>query len=307
MAAKTVQAVINGQTYSLSYNSTSGKWEATITAPSITSYNVNADHYYPVTVIATDDAGNTTTKNDSDATLGNSLKLYVKERVKPTITITAPTSGARVTSATPTISFQLRDEGNGSGVKISSLTLKIDGGTAIGNTASGMTVNSVPGGYDCSYVPQTPLTEGSHTITIDVQDNDGNAATQAVVTFTVDITAPALNVSAPTEGLITNNASVTVSGTTTDVTSTPVTITIKVNGVDQGPVTVTSGSFSKTVTLNEGSNTIEVKATDASGLTTTVTRHVTLDTVAPTISAVTISPNPVDAGQTLVITVTVSD
>lgn len=62
MSVKTVQAVINGQTYNLTLNSSTGKYEATITAPGKSSYTLSG-HYYPVTVKATDDAGNTTTKN----------------------------------------------------------------------------------------------------------------------------------------------------------------------------------------------------------------------------------------------------
>ena len=49
MAVKTVQAVINGTTVTLTYNSSTGKYEATVTAPSKSSYNVNSGHYYPVT------------------------------------------------------------------------------------------------------------------------------------------------------------------------------------------------------------------------------------------------------------------
>ena len=51
MAIKTVQATINGQTYTLTLNSTSGKYEATVTAPSKSSYN-QSGHYYGVTVKA---------------------------------------------------------------------------------------------------------------------------------------------------------------------------------------------------------------------------------------------------------------
>lgn len=79
MAVKTVQATINGQTYTLTLNSTSGKYEATVTAPSKSSYN-QSGHYYGVTVKATDVAGNITTKDAADATLGTSLRLQVKEK-----------------------------------------------------------------------------------------------------------------------------------------------------------------------------------------------------------------------------------
>lgn len=81
MAVKTVQAIINGVTTILTLNSSTGKYEATITAPSKSSYTINDGHYYPVTVKATDVAGNTTTKTDSDTTLGASLKLKVKRKL----------------------------------------------------------------------------------------------------------------------------------------------------------------------------------------------------------------------------------
>ncbi|WP_049995729.1 hypothetical protein [Anaerostipes hadrus] len=60
MSVKTVQATINGQTYTLTLNSSTGKYEATVTAPSKSSYN-QSGHYYGVTVKATDEAGKTTT------------------------------------------------------------------------------------------------------------------------------------------------------------------------------------------------------------------------------------------------------
>ena len=62
MSVKTVQAIINGQTYTLTLNNHTGKYEATVTAPARSSYN-QSGHYYPVTVKSTDDAGNITTKD----------------------------------------------------------------------------------------------------------------------------------------------------------------------------------------------------------------------------------------------------
>lgn len=304
MAVKTVKVNINGQDYSLTYNSVSGKWEGSITAPSTTSWN-QSNNKYGVTVTATDEAGNSMIKDRTDSTLGSALQLRVLEKDKPTITLTSPSSGARVITSKPAIKFTLRD--SGSGIDISKLQLKIDSGAAIGNTATGMVCTSVTGGYDCVYTPQTALSEGSHTVTISITDNDGNISDLLSSAFNVDTVPPALNISNPSNGLITNNKNLNVSGTTNDETSSPVTVSIKLNGVDQGAVTVSSGAFSKTLTLTEGSNTIEVKAVDSAGLTSTVTRTVTLDTKAPTISAVTVTPNPVDAGKTFVITVTVND
>lgn len=38
MSVKSVQAIINGQTYTLTYNSQTKKYEATVTAPAKSSY-----------------------------------------------------------------------------------------------------------------------------------------------------------------------------------------------------------------------------------------------------------------------------
>jgi hypothetical protein len=308
MAIKTVKVQVNGTWVTLTYNSTTGKYEGTIAAPNITSFNVNAGHYYPVTVQAEDLAGNITTVNDAHATLGSSLKLNVKEVTKPTVAITGPASGAYITTNTPAITFQLRDEANGSGVKISTLTLKIDSGANLPNTSPGMSVTAVAGGYDVTYTPQSALSDGSHTVTINVQDNDGNAATAVSRSFVVDTVPPILNITTPTEETsYKNTASLTVTGTTNDTTSSPVTVAVKLNGADQGAVTVTAGSFSKAVTLVEGSNTIVIRSTDSAGKYSEVSRTVILDTAAPTVSSITIAPNPVNVGQSYVITVEVSD
>ena len=49
------------------------------------------------------------------------------------------------------------------------------------------------------------------------------------------------------------------------------------------------------------------QATDSAGKQTTVVRHVKLDTGAPVFQEITITPNPVDAGKTYIISVKVVD
>lgn len=169
-----------------------------------------------------------------------------------------------------------------------------------------MTCTAVSGGYDCTYTPQTALTNGSHTITVNVNDNDGNAATAGTTSFTVDTVAPALNVTAPAEGFITNKAALTVTGTATDNESIEK-VEVYQNGTNKGAATINGSNWTKSITLTEGTNTIKVIATDTSGLTTEITRTVTLDTKAPVITAVTLSKTTVDASGTFTITVEVSD
>lgn len=238
MAVKTAQYIFNGQAYNLTYNSTSGKWEATVTAPSKSSYN-QPDHVLGGTVKATDEAGNTTTVDQSHATLGASLKLRVKEKTAPTITITSPSAGAYITNTTPTIEFQVKD--TDSGVNAGTIAVTVDG-TAV----STVTKTAIDGGYKCTCTSPT-LKDGSHTISVKASDNDGNAAAAKTATFTKD------------------------------------------------------------VTLAEGANTITIVAKDKAGKTTTVTRKVTVDTSAPVIKSVTLTPNPVDCGKTFIIAVEITD
>ena len=301
MAVKTVLVVINGQTHTLTYNATTKKYEATITAPSTSSYNQNG-HYYNVKVKATDEAGNSVTKDATDTTLGSSLQLKVKEKVAPVISITAPSSSAKLTNNKPVINWTVTDAD--SGVNPSTIKLIIDSQiitTGITKTQSGKN-------YTCSYTPTTALSDGTHTIKVSASDYDGNVATQKSVTFTVDTVPPELSVSAPVDNLVTNQSSLVVKGTTNDVTSSPVTLTIKLNGGTEQTVEVGSdGSFTKTLTLVTGENTIVITAKDGAGKTSTVTKKVVLDQTAPVIQSVTISPNPVNAGATYTISVEVTD
>lgn len=298
MAVQQVRAKVHGTWHTLTYNGTSGKYEKQITAPTITSFN-EAGGYYPVEIEATDDHGNVA----SDTTTG---RLTVKETTKPVINITSPASGSYLSSNTPPIVFTLRDETNGSGIKLTTLAMKIDS-TTYTSASAGMICTPVTGGYNCTYTPQSALSDGSHTITVNVADNDGNTGTQKTASFTVDTVAPTLNLTAPVNNLKTNIALCNVIGATNDDTSSSVAVTVKLNGIDQGAVTVSGGNFTKAITLGQGSNTIVVRSTDLAGKFTEVTRTVSLNTMAPTISNVAITPNPADTGASIVVSCTVTD
>jgi len=300
-----IKATIAGTAYTLTKNPTTGMYEATITAPTTSSY-LQPNKYFPVTITATDLAGNTTTKNDTDTTLGPYLKLGVIEKTPPVITITAPSGGAYSGNSTPFITFSIVD--TESGVAPSTITLKIDGGTAIGVGSAGMVGTAITNGYSYTYTPQAALSDGAHTITIDAKDNDGNSAVQVSSTFTVDTVPPSLNVSSPaSSGVWSASKSYTVTGTVADTTSGAVSVKLVVGGTVQKTLTNQSGSFTETVTLVEGANTLDVIATDKAGKETTVTRTINVDTVAPVISAVNITPNPISVGGAIKISVQITD
>ena len=287
-------------------------WSATFSAPSQSSGSNNNGQgpgvgqeaqgkgYYPVAIRVTDDAGNVTTVDTTDSTWGNILKLKVLEKTKPTVNISYPAQGAFITNALPNIQFSLND--SGSGIDPDEVYIQIDDGAAVKVTPS---LSGATG--TGTYTPDTALGEGSHTIKVYAFDYDGNRSDDATVTFTVDTVAPTLNVTSPTEGLITNVSQLTVSGTTNDATSSPVTVKITVGQQSYQPTVGGGGAFSQVVTLAEGENTITIVATDSAGKATTVTRHVTLDTAGPQISDIVMTPNPVDGGATVTIQVTITD
>lgn len=299
MAISQVRAKINGTWYTLTLNSGTGKYEASITAPGATSYHQSGG-YYNVTVEATNTAG---TKGTADGSTLTGLRLVVKEKVAPVITILSPSSGAYVTNSNQPVVFTIVDEDGGSGIDLNTLVVKQDGTSVASGT---LQTTAITNGYSVTYTPASALSDGSHTVTVDVSDHDGNAATAKTTTFKVDTVPPTLNITAPEEGLITATASITVRGTTNDTTSSPVNVVIKLNGTDQGSVTVgADGSFSKAITLAEGDNIIVITATDSAGKSSSVTRNVTLDTSVPKIVSAAIQPNPVDAGETMIISVVI--
>lgn len=314
MTITSVTFQLNGQTTTLTLGE-GGVYSATVTAPTESSGSNNSGQgpgvgtnaknlgYYPGVVKVTDDAGNVTTVDTTDATWGNVLKLKVLEKTKPTAAIQSPGSGAYITNSKPTIKFTITDAG--SGVNPAKCYIKIDSGDA---TALATSAVSVSGNVaTCTYTPATALSEGAHTVQVYGYDYDGNQSDTVSTTFTVDTVPPTLNVTAPADGLKTNVATVSVTGTTNDTTSSPVTIKITCGGKTYSPTVGAGGVFSQVVDLSAGSNTITITATDSAGKTSTVTRTVTLDTDAPVITKIELTPNPVDGGKTYVIKVTATD
>jgi RHS repeat-associated protein len=170
-------------------------------------------------------------------------------------------------------------------------------GTVTDQTATTVAVNGTPATVTSGEFSATvPLnTEGSNTITIVATDAAGNH-TDSTRTVIRDTHPPALTVNAPTDGFITKNLTLTVSGSVTDATP----VTVNANGV---PLPVDgAGQFTGSISLNEGANFVTVTATDAAGNNATVVRVVTRDTQAP----VLVVNTPSDGSSTNSATATVS-
>ena len=236
----------------------------------------------------------------TDPTYGDELNFRVLEKTKPTASITSPTQGSVLGSATQDIKMELQDAG-GSGLNMSSVVFKVNNI----QVSSGLSWQDSGGKKICTY-HATNLSDGSNSVSLQVTDNDGNVSDLDTVTFIISTAAPTLNVTSPIEGLLTNSSTVTVAGIAAPgsdaVTLAEVTINGTAVSVGEG------GAFSKELTgLADGANTITVVAKDSLGKTTTVTRHITVDTQAPVISDVVADATTVNANSNIRITFKVTD
>ena len=128
-----------------------------------------------------------------------------------------------------------------------------------------------------------------------------NGGTTATCSAAVDITGPAVVVSTLADGAITNNATLNVSGTVSDASG------VAGLTVNNAAVPVTDGSFSYAVVLQAGSNTVVTIATDTVGNSTTDSRIITLDDVAPALTVSAPADNSKSAQGVTTVTGTVNE
>lgn len=295
MAIKTIKAVINGTSHTLSLNPSTGAYEATITAPNKSSYNQKGG-FFDISVTAYDDAGNSSTINSSDQTFGEQLKLYVQEKAAPVITVKSPTNDAVISKNIPTISWECKDDD--SGVNKDTIKLYIDDVEVEGTIAATLSNNV----YSCSYVPKEAIPDGVHVLAYECYDNDGNGF-KTEIEITIDTVPPVLNLLQPSDNLKTNKETIVISGITNDLTTSPVMVTVNGKNVEVD----SNGNFSTQITLSLGKNEIVVISTDRAGQSTTIRRTVHYDNIPPKIEGVYIVPRPVEVGKTFTVSVEAND
>lgn len=176
----------------------------------------------------------------------------------PTILNITPANGSLLATSTPTLSAAFSD--NLTGVAPLSAHILLDGAevTAQANvTAAGF-----------SFVPSA-LSDGAHTLSISVRDNQGNLA-QASVNFTIDTTAPVIFNPAPADGsTVTVNTpaiSADFSDSLSGISTNNAQILLDNNDVTPQAV-ITAGGFDLTPAspLANGSHIVEVRVADNAG------------------------------------------
>lgn len=258
------------------------------------SYDITRaiDSQIDFSIVATDKAGRTTTKNYS---------IYCDTK-PPTLSITNPDADLTGEKSLSVSNYTFRGSVNDSGSGVQSFKYKISQEV---HTADNDIITSAEAGTnwqtqsDSSFSVSKALIEGTTAQTgkihegkwylyLYAKDKTGATATEKRL-FWVDKKSPTLTL---TEIPSTTNQSVVVKGTASDATGikdVAVKITPKPDNWTSETKSFTAAEFAagETFTVGAGNNlpdntyTIEVTATDKAGKTTSKTRTVLVDTTAP--------------------------
>ena len=250
-----VQVIINGTAYDAVQSE--GKW--TFTAPEL------ADGDYSISVIVTDNAGNTANSTTLAMTVDTSVAA-------PVIALSDDTGtpGDNQTNDT-TPGFAITTENDAVSVMVS-----IDGGTPLAAT------KDADGQW---HIDSTALADGDHTIVATVTDLAGNTADSATLAFTVDTTlsVPTIDLADASDSGSLNSDNITNDTTPAftlgsidaDVTK----VQVLINGTAYDAVQ-SEGKWTFTAPeLADGDYSISVQVTDDAGNTaTSAALAITVDT-----------------------------
>ncbi|MEP9378774.1 PKD domain-containing protein [Aquabacter sp. CN5-332] len=177
-----------------------------------------------------------------------------------------------------------------------------------GTTSAGVTVN-LDGTFSASH---TYGNNATYTVSVTAQDSDGAISAAATATVTINNVAPVVQGLAVTPNPAAEGANLTLTGTVTDAgTADTQTVTIAWgDGTTSTGVTVNpDGTFSATHTYQDNATyMVSVTAQDSDGATSAaVTATVMVNSVAPVVQGLVVTPNPAAEGGSLTLTGVVTD
>lgn len=235
-------------------------------------------------VVATDTLGNSSTSPAVSVTVDNA---------PPTVVLTTPAEGATL-GGTVTVAANSADN-----LGVRKVEFYRDSSVLLG------TVVSAPYTFNWN---STTVTAGGHTLYAVATDIAGNTATSAIISVTVDNTAPTVAVTSPVNGG-------KVGGTITLATNAADNVgVLKVQFYRDSSVllgTTLAAPFNlswNTTTVTAGAHTLYAIATDTAGNTaTSTTISVTVDNTAPTVSLTAPSNGSLLWGTAVALSATATD
>ncbi|NBC40581.1 OmpA family protein [Corallococcus exiguus] len=267
--ATSVTLTFEGASYGPVTVDASGNWSYALPGPL-------AEGSYTVTAVSTNGAGT----NSATAT-----STFTVDLTPPTVAISTPVDGSTVNTPNVTV------------------TGTSTGATSVTLTYNGTNYGPIPvdGSGNWSYPLPVTLPEGPITVTAVSTDAAGNTSTPDDITFTVDLTDPEVEITAPVDGTTVASNTVTVTGTSVGATF----VTITFEGNDYGPIAVdASGNWSYALPgpLADGTYTVTAVATDAAGNESAPDSVTfTVDQTAPTV-AITTPANGSTVGANVTVT-----
>ncbi|MEZ4458991.1 MAG: Ig-like domain-containing protein [bacterium] len=230
------------------------------------AYTALPDQTYVVQASATDAAGNTSALTST----------FTVDLVAPTVTINAPIADASLNDTTPDVDVASAVDASVEVVIYDDQANEVDRFVLTNDGNGGFTGEGT-----------VVLAEGTYTAEVTSVRPNGLSASDSV-DFTVDTTAPEIAITAPGDGMVSNDNSPTISGTA--VADSLVTVTI----TDDAGMTV----FTQDVTadanrlwtldadvLADGDYSVEASTEDAAGnVGTAGPVAFTLDTMAPVVT-----------------------
>lgn len=215
-------------------------------------------------------AGTTIGRTDSTDILGTSNGgNYTVQDPPPTVSLTAPTDGAKVKGNSVTVSANASDDLGVSKVEF------YDGATIIGTP-------DTTSPYSVTW-NTTGLTNGNHSLTAKAFDATASK-TSTAVTVMVDNLPPSVSITSPTNGATISGSAVNVTATSSDANAGVEKVEFFVDGASTPKATDTSSPYSfswNTTSETNTSHTLTAKSTDLAGNTNTHTINVTIDNLPP--------------------------
>ncbi|WP_140919969.1 Ig-like domain-containing protein [Limnobaculum xujianqingii] len=266
-AGQSVTVSINGQSHSATVDS-DGNWSLTLTSGDLTAL---PDGTWPVTIIATDSAGNTVNGSASVEVLTHTLPnakinlpfgdglLNIAEANALTGQVISGTTGITGTGQTVTVTIDGKPQ---------IVTVSDNGQWSVSLDSSALNA----------------LGTGEHDIQVKVTDKAGNTSQQDL-SFDALLTLPTLTITQPFSDGILNLSeagnSSTISGTTNaNISGLGATLTLTINGVSYPTTIDSNGNWSANIpanallTLTSGiTYPISLTVTDAAGNSTSISQN----------------------------------
>jgi len=185
-----------------------------------------------------------------------SLTYTTNDTTPPTITLTAPTDGSTTSDTTPTFSGVA---GTAAGDDQSTVNVAVYSGTSAGGTPVQVLPVTPQGGGVYSVAPSTALAQGTYTAQASEQDASNNIGYSSPATFTVDTTAPVVQLTRHPKARTTSRKAVF------DFTSTDATAVTYSCGRDAQPAADCSSLTVTYTKLRQGKHVFHLIVTDAAG------------------------------------------